>query len=202
MILKFILVVKYLGVWLHIEGESTPQFDNNGYVTGIDITLISDMRNYLQAAQRHNILVFFTLWNAAVKQNTHYRLHGLMVDTRKLQSYIDHALKPMANALKGEKALGGWDIMNEPEGEIKTGLSNADPCFDTRHLSGSGAGWAGQLYTPQEIARFKYHIFKESSFRSANSSKPVKIFTNITFIYPITRNNIDCMPERHNISTF
>lgn len=140
-------------MWLHIEGESTPTFNNNGYVTGIDGTLISDMRQYLRAAQKYNILVFFTLWNAAVKQNTHYRLHGLMVNTRKLQSYLDHALKPMVNALKEERGLGGWDIMNEPEGEIKTGLSNADYCFDTRHLRNSGAGWAGQLYTAQEIGR-------------------------------------------------
>ncbi|CAC5396182.1 Mannan endo-1,4-beta-mannosidase [Mytilus coruscus] len=142
-------------VWLHIEGESTPQFDNNGYVTGIDNTLISDMRAYLQAAKRHNILIFFSLWNAAVTSKSHYRLNGLMVDTRQLQSYIDHALKPIAYPLKNEKALGGWDMINEPEGEIKPGGSSSEPCFDTTHLSGSREGWAGRLFVNWQAAAIK-----------------------------------------------
>ena len=59
----------------------------------------------------------------------------------------------MVQALKDMPALGGWDLMNEPEGELKPDLSSSDPCFDTRHLHNSGAGWAGRLYTPQEVLR-------------------------------------------------
>ncbi|XP_062593358.1 mannan endo-1,4-beta-mannosidase-like [Saccostrea cucullata] len=143
-------------IWIHIEGESSPHFDGSGHVTGLDNggTFINDMKSMLTAAQNHNIFVFPTLWNGAVKQQTHYRLDGLIRDTGKLLSYINHALKPMVQALKDMPALGGWDLMNEPEGELKPDLTSSEPCFDTRHLHNSGAGWAGKLYTPQELLRF------------------------------------------------
>ncbi|KAK3605222.1 hypothetical protein CHS0354_038657 [Potamilus streckersoni] len=143
-------------VWVHIEGESTPVFDGGGHVTGTDQAhnLINEMKEYLTAAQHHQILVFFTLWNAAVNQKTHARLDGLIRDTRKLETYIKNALIPMVNGLKDHPGLGGWDIINEPEGELKPGEINSDPCYDTRPLTNSGAGWAGHLYTVQEMQRF------------------------------------------------
>lgn len=78
--LIFFYFLHYKGVWIHIEGESSPQFDSNGHVTGTDHggTLINDMRDMLKAAQQHNIFVFPTLWNGAVNQNYHYRLNGLI----------------------------------------------------------------------------------------------------------------------------
>ncbi|KAL3874774.1 hypothetical protein ACJMK2_037744 [Sinanodonta woodiana] len=143
-------------VWIHIEGETSPQFDGNGFVTGLDRdgTFISDMRQYIRFAGQHGILVFPTLWNAAVKQNYHHHLDGLVKSTAKLQSYIDNALIPMVIALKDEPGLGGWDIINEPEGEMISGEMNTDPCFDSRFLQNSGAGWAGRMYTIQEYLRF------------------------------------------------
>ena len=40
-------------IWLHVEGDNTPQWDTDGYVIGTDAagSLISDMRAYLRAAQ-------------------------------------------------------------------------------------------------------------------------------------------------------
>ena len=77
----------YSGIWVHLEGETSPQFDSSGHVTGTDKTnsLISDLHTLLQDAKAHNVFVFLCLWNAAVKQNYHYRLDGLIKDTDKLQ---------------------------------------------------------------------------------------------------------------------
>ncbi|KAK3592555.1 hypothetical protein CHS0354_005617 [Potamilus streckersoni] len=112
------------------------------------------MRQYIRFAGQHGILVFPTLWNAAVKQSFHHHLDGLVKSTAKLQSYIDNALVPMVMALKDEPSLGGWDIINEPEGEMISGEMNTDPCFDSRFLQNSGAGWAGRMYTIQEYLRY------------------------------------------------
>lgn len=143
-------------VWVHIEGATSPSFTHDGHVSGTDSknTLISDLRQYIRYAAQHNILVFPTLWNGALEQRYHYHLDGLIKDTSKLQSYIDHALIPMVNALKNEPGLGGWDIINEFEGEVIPDLMNADSCFDTRFLHNSGAGWVRKEYTAQQYLRF------------------------------------------------
>ena len=78
--IKWLKFVPFEGIWIHIEGESSPHFDGSGHVIGLDNggTFINDMKAMLTAAQRHNIFVFPTLWNGAVNQNTHYRLDGLI----------------------------------------------------------------------------------------------------------------------------
>ncbi|XP_046463075.1 mannan endo-1,4-beta-mannosidase-like [Daphnia pulex] len=136
-------------IWLHVEGENTPAYDSNGYVTGPDSTgtMISDMRSFLDFAQSKNILVIFVLWNGAYLrvQNT----INLFWDEGKLQSYIDNALKPMVSALGDHPALGAWEIMNEPEGSLLNNQADANPCFDTTPLKNTGAGWTN-LYIPME----------------------------------------------------
>lgn len=80
------------------------------------------------------------------------RLDGLIKDEDKLQSYLDNALIPMVKALKDEPGLGGWDIINEPEGEMIPEASE-NPCEDTAALSDSGMGWEGKLYSAKDIQR-------------------------------------------------
>ncbi|KAK7466626.1 hypothetical protein BaRGS_00037283, partial [Batillaria attramentaria] len=142
--------------WIHIEGSTSPAFDDNGFVTGLDTdgAFITDFWQYLNDAQERNILIFPTLWNGAVKQNFHPRLQGLIKDTDKLQSYIDNALIPWVKAVKDHPALGGWDIINEMEGFIKPDVTDPEPCFDTTFLQNSGAGWAGATYTAEELLRW------------------------------------------------
>ena len=77
----------------------------------------------------------------------------MIKDTDKLQSYIDNCLTPMVNAFKDEPGFGGWDIINEPGGEMIPGVASDDPCQDTSALENSGMGWEGELYTPLDIQR-------------------------------------------------
>jgi len=142
-----------LRYWLFVEGDSIPQWDSNGYVIGTDSagTLISDLRRYLWTAQNQGIIVTFCLWNGAVLRNTN--TINLFYDTSKLQSFIDNALKPIVAALANETALASWEIINEPEGSVKI-ESNAEPCFDTTPLLGSGAGWTGDNIPMKNILQF------------------------------------------------
>ncbi|XP_046582030.1 mannan endo-1,4-beta-mannosidase-like [Haliotis rubra] len=143
-------------VWVHDEGAVSPHFDSSGMVVSLDQkgTFISDIKKYLRKALEYNILVFFCLWNGAQAQNDHIHIDGLIKDEAKLQSYIDNALIPWVKAVKDEPSMGGWDIINEFEGEVKPNLANAEPCFDTNFLLNSGAGWAGKLYTAQQFLKF------------------------------------------------
>ncbi|XP_059147582.1 mannan endo-1,4-beta-mannosidase-like [Physella acuta] len=143
-------------LWIHIQGETSPAFDSNGYVTAPDHqgTFINDFKDMLNLAQSYDLLVFPTLWNAAVDQDTSHHLDGLVVDGQKLQSYIDKVLTPLATAVKGHPALGAWDIMNEPEGMINPDVGNSERCFDATAMKNSGAGWAGRKYGFQDIIRF------------------------------------------------
>ncbi|XP_064617065.1 mannan endo-1,4-beta-mannosidase-like [Liolophura sinensis] len=138
-------------IWLHIEGENTPQFDSHGFVTAPDRdgTLISDMKQYLQAAYRYNILVFFCLWNGATHQTD--KLEGLIKTEAKLDTYINKALIPIVRGVKSEPALGGWDIINEPNNVMIPYLYNSERCFDTKSFAGGGKA---HLYTMQQIQKF------------------------------------------------
>lgn len=48
-----------LGIWIHVEGASTPQFDSNGYVVAPDNTgdFINDLSRFLDVAAEYNVFV-------------------------------------------------------------------------------------------------------------------------------------------------
>ncbi|KAK0058643.1 mannan endo-1 4-beta-mannosidase, partial [Biomphalaria pfeifferi] len=143
-------------LWIHVQGETSPAFDSKGMVTGLDTkgTFIDDFKELLSLALQYNILLFPTLWNAAVDQDPHHRLDGLLKDPNKLKSYINNALTPLVKAVSGHPALGGWDIMNEPEGMLNPEVKNEDPCFNTTSLRNSGVGWVVKKYDYKQILRF------------------------------------------------
>jgi len=87
-------------VWVHVEGNNTPNFDSNGYTTSADRTgtLVSDLKTFLDAAKAKNILVVFVLWNGALQRTQN--VINLFWDKSKLQSYIDKALKVIKNFKK------------------------------------------------------------------------------------------------------
>ncbi|XP_012936321.1 mannan endo-1,4-beta-mannosidase [Aplysia californica] len=138
-------------VWIHFEAVSSPLFDNRGFVTAGDDKgkFMGDFKDLFDTALKYNILVIATLWNADSKA----RLLGLIRNTAKLQSYIDNVLKPMATLVKGHRALGGYDIINEPEGIIYRNTVNSNKCFDTTNLN-FGIGWHTQQVTYEQMLRF------------------------------------------------
>jgi mannan endo-1,4-beta-mannosidase len=141
-------------LWLHIDGARSPNFDNRGHATGADTdSLIKEVGQFLDAAAKHNIFIIICLWNGAVKVDPMIHLYH---DEEALQSYLDKVLSPMAKALSNHKALAAWEIVNEPEGLVKGGISDSNKCLDTHKLSVSyiSASWVGTGLTMKEILRF------------------------------------------------
>ena len=86
------------GLFLHMEGQGTPMFGPGGVVVGTDLqqSLIPELMEYLKFAHMNQIYVFICLWNGAfVTPVINERLHGLVKDEIKLQSYITTALTPI-----------------------------------------------------------------------------------------------------------
>lgn len=81
-----------LGMFVHVEAESTPQFDPTGHVVATDAgnNLIRDLSLFLDVAEQYNVFVILCLWNGAGVSNTNYR-NLFMVDSI-LTSYINNAL--------------------------------------------------------------------------------------------------------------
>nr|ADE58568.1 GH5 family protein GH5C [Limnoria quadripunctata] len=129
-------------MWVQVEGESTPSFDNRGMVTACDNTgdFLTDVVTFLDAAQESGVLVIFTVWNGAVMSNQPYI--DMILDDDKLQSYLDNCLTDWAKAVADHPALGAWEAMNEPAGSVHVS-SDANHCYDTTNVGKQGGGWSG-----------------------------------------------------------
>ncbi|KAK3577182.1 hypothetical protein CHS0354_037521 [Potamilus streckersoni] len=128
-------------VWVHCEGAHSPHFNSHGAVDALQGygSMIDDMKKFLDIANYRKVLVFFVLWNGA--QPATHELAGLILDANKLNSYLGQ-LKNMVTSLKFHPALGGWEVMNEPQG-LQTGYledhSGQNDCHNTKQF---GGGWA------------------------------------------------------------
>jgi hypothetical protein len=108
--------------WVHCDGRSSPEFDNQGMVTGLDPEFIPHFDSILTAAQRHGILVMPCLWSfdmakdftasAGPYAGKHIKL---ITDSAYTQSYIDKVMTPLAQRYANHPALVAWEICNEPE---------------------------------------------------------------------------------------
>jgi len=110
-----------LRFWLHTTGGSTPEFSAGGKVTGPGIHALADLKLILDMAWQRKIGLLLSLWsfdmmdtsNAKVVIN---RSLAMLTDTNYTRYYIDNALIPMVNAVRGHPAIIGWEVFNEPEG--------------------------------------------------------------------------------------
>lgn len=86
------------GVWVHVEGYSTPRWDSNGFVTQCDQsgTFEADVKKLLDAAQAADVLVVLVLWNGAYLTNQ--AAVNLIWDDAKLDAYINNCLNVSLSA--------------------------------------------------------------------------------------------------------
>jgi mannan endo-1,4-beta-mannosidase len=75
--------------------------------------------------------------------------HARPVSYHECRLTSTSVVQPLVRAVSNHRALGAWEIVNEPEGSVRVGESNGNPCFDTTAIASSGAGWT-QLNIPME----------------------------------------------------
>lgn len=139
--------------WLHVDGQYSPKFDSSGHASGADTaSLVTELGQFLDAAQKNGIFVILVLWNGATKGTDNYL--KLYKDEASLTAYIDKVLTPMAKGLASKKALGAWEIINEVGGSVKQAITDTNKCFDTNKLTNSGADWTGADLTMKQALNF------------------------------------------------
>jgi len=128
-------------IWLHTTTRNTPIINAGGFVTGLSNLgidpntgqdrAIGQLRDILDRAWENGILITFSLFSFDMLCDSTVLDFGESTDelishqsflqnnNNQVQSYIDNALLPMVNSLRGHPALFAWEIFNEPEGMIQ-----------------------------------------------------------------------------------
>lgn len=135
--------VNCVRLWIHCDGRSTPEFDDEGAVTGLDDNFLTDFDNILRIARENNVMVMPCLWSFDMTKDftstagKYGGMHAdLIQDSAKTRSYVDNALIPMVEHTKNAENLFAWEVINEPEWSI------------------DGPGTTTQLVSATEMVRF------------------------------------------------
>lgn len=105
-------------LWLHCDGRATPEFDEEGMVTGLSSSFLPQLRELVAMADAHEIVLLVSLWSFDVcKWETVNGLHpGVIGNDTKTKSYVENALIPILtdSELSTAKNLV-FEVANEPE---------------------------------------------------------------------------------------
>ncbi|PKQ27700.1 MAG: hypothetical protein CVT63_06595 [Candidatus Anoxymicrobium japonicum] len=129
-------------IWL-FENLEGLKFDSGDNVSGLDATLITNLRDTIAIAKANNIQLYLTLLNgcdvnsfefplSADHQTLRNRLINIIQDPGKRATYLNNAVGPLAAAFKGESQIYAFDVINECEGAV-TGADG--------NIIGPGVSW-------------------------------------------------------------
>jgi mannan endo-1,4-beta-mannosidase len=159
-----------LRVWMFSDlvlGEPF-SFTPDGMVSGLRAGVVEMATTLLDSAHELGVLVVLSLWNGALVRSP--LDCSFYSDSAKLDSFVAHALTPLARALAGHPALAMWEVVNEPEGVLDLSIppaadvpSAAAVCHDTASvIACAGAdqpGWNTHkggtcLFSLEQLQRF------------------------------------------------
>ena len=106
--------VNCVRLWIHCSGWKTPNFDANGFVTGIQSNFLIEMDSICQQGQAHNVMIMPSLWSFDMTKTGTNGI-GLIQDTAKTNSYISKCLIPLVKHCANTPNLLAWELMNETE---------------------------------------------------------------------------------------
>ncbi len=105
-------------VWIHCNGDISPNIDTTGYVSGVDDIFWEHMDYLFDMSKKYGVYVMPALLSFDITKDTYDNYQSWrnwLQDTTNIRSYIDNVLIPMLQRYEDEPYLLGWEICNEPE---------------------------------------------------------------------------------------
>lgn len=104
------------------DGRASPEFDAQGFVTGLDPEFSRDFGELLALAREHGFKVVPVLFDFLLcgepDEFNGVPLFGhadLVTDPAKWQSFLNNALGPLLDDFGAVPEILAWEVMNEPE---------------------------------------------------------------------------------------
>jgi Cellulase (glycosyl hydrolase family 5) len=109
--------INVVRIWV-FENLEGLQFDQEGYVNGLDPVLVRNFDTTLVLAKKHGLHLYLCLAEAFLKTCRNDKVKDIIGDRKALRAYLDNAVRPFVTCFKGDSAVFAFDIMNEPEQDI------------------------------------------------------------------------------------
>ena len=136
-------------------------FDKDGYVTGLDPTLLSNFDKAMKIAREKKLHLYLSLANNFSKACVRSNYKNIIVNQIARSRYVENAVKPFAKRYKEDNTIFAFEVMSEPEHEVAGDRGNwtKDGCsweqmrafikhnvgaihsVDKRRMVSCGSGW-------------------------------------------------------------
>jgi hypothetical protein len=137
--------VKVVRWFILCDGRSSPEFNEQGEVTGLEDSFFSDMDSLLELSSEHEIFLVPVLldfyWFSGSEMVNAVSLGGrtdIIQDPDKRKSLIDLVILPILQRYGDHPNIYAWDIINEPE----------------HAMDFQAAGWLGGGIAAEELLDF------------------------------------------------
>jgi hypothetical protein len=112
--------------FMFADGRASPEFNGDGYVTGLDNYFNADLETALSLACKYDLQIILVLldfkWMKKTKTIDGVRLGGhtdVIADIDKRRSFFVNALLPVLKRYGQDKRIHAWDVINQPEWAIE-----------------------------------------------------------------------------------
>ena len=121
-------------VWfLFADGSASPDFDANGFVTGLSPAFWEDYDRAIELARKHDISIIWVLidhrfmFPPEEQKGASLGGHADVIENAdKRESFLRKALVPLLRRHPHDRHIAGWILINEPEVALQKGYAQPE----------------------------------------------------------------------------
>lgn len=171
--------------FIFADGRAAPDFDEDGFVTGLDEKFIADFDELLRLADEYDFQLIPVLFDFLLCGNERMvngvPLFGhadLIRDEARTESFLANALNPLLDRYGGHPRILYWEVVNEPEWclsdlALPPGIARPEP------IPQAGAVTAAEMQAFIRLIAGYIHAHPSSSSAQATLGSASSRFSNL-----------------------